>query len=59
VGRFPLQAGELLASSGARTEAVAAAEKLGVGALTGRPLPTRVNSLASADLGQLYSSRRS
>jgi zinc transport system ATP-binding protein len=39
-GRFPLLAGELLASSGARADALDAAGKLGVGQLADRPLHT-------------------
>ena len=40
VGRFPLLAGELLASSGAVADALDAAGKLGVGRLADRPLHT-------------------
>ncbi|MGI5397959.1 metal ABC transporter ATP-binding protein [Streptomyces sp. CA-135486] len=39
-GRFPLLAGELLTSSGARADALEAAGKLGVGQLADRPLHT-------------------
>ncbi|MEU4494904.1 ABC transporter ATP-binding protein [Streptomyces sp. NPDC023998] len=39
-GRFPLLAGELLASSGAGADALDAAGKLGVGQLADRPLHT-------------------
>ncbi|MFI9722986.1 ATP-binding cassette domain-containing protein [Streptomyces sp. NPDC052396] len=53
VGRFPLLAGELLASGGARAEAVAAAEKLGVGALVDRPLHT----LSGGQLQRMYLAR--
>lgn len=53
VGRFPLLADELLASSGARDEAVEAADKLGVGALTGRPLHT----LSGGQLQRMYLAR--
>ncbi|MFF2206298.1 metal ABC transporter ATP-binding protein [Streptomyces sp. NPDC058145] len=53
VGRFPLLAGELLASSGAPTEAIEGAEKLGVGALTGRPLHT----LSGGQLQRMYLAR--
>ncbi|MBB6420079.1 ATP-binding cassette domain-containing protein [Streptomyces sp. AK010] len=53
VGRFPLLAHELLASSGARAEAVEAAAKLGVAALTGRPLHT----LSGGQLQRMYLAR--
>lgn len=53
VGRFPLLAGELLASSGSPAEAVEAAEKLGVGPLTGRPLHT----LSGGQLQRMYLAR--
>ncbi|WP_037683205.1 ATP-binding cassette domain-containing protein [Streptomyces griseus] len=53
VGRFPMLAHELLASSGARAEAVEAAEKLGVGTLTGRPLHT----LSGGQLQRMYLAR--
>lgn len=38
VGRFPIQVGELLASSGARPEAIDAAASLGLGSLLDRPV---------------------
>ncbi|GAA2244220.1 MULTISPECIES: metal ABC transporter ATP-binding protein [Streptomyces] len=53
VGRFPLLADELLASSGVQAQAVEAAEKLGVGALTGRPLHT----LSGGQLQRMYLAR--
>ncbi|MBQ1088627.1 metal ABC transporter ATP-binding protein [Streptomyces sp. B93] len=53
VGRFPLLAHELLASSGARPEAGRAAERLGVGALTRRPLHT----LSGGQLQRVYLAR--
>ncbi|MFE1442386.1 metal ABC transporter ATP-binding protein [Streptomyces sp. NPDC058739] len=53
VGRFPLLAGELLASSGASAPALEAADKLGVGALTGRPLHT----LSGGQLQRVYLAR--
>lgn len=52
-GRFPLLAGELLASSGARTEAEEAAAKLGVGPLADRPLGT----LSGGQLQRMYLAR--
>ncbi|MBT2389888.1 ATP-binding cassette domain-containing protein [Streptomyces sp. ISL-1] len=52
-GRFPLQAGELLASSGAPVEAAEAAEKLGVGQLVRRPLHT----LSGGQLQRMYLAR--
>jgi zinc transport system ATP-binding protein len=52
-GRFPLQAGELLASSGAPAEAADAAEKLGVGQLARRPLHT----LSGGQLQRMYLAR--
>ncbi|MEU3919514.1 ABC transporter ATP-binding protein [Streptomyces sp. NPDC029004] len=52
-GRFPLLAGELLTSSGAAAEAEEAAEKLGVGHLTGRPLHT----LSGGQLQRMYLAR--
>ncbi|MEV6736380.1 ABC transporter ATP-binding protein [Streptomyces sp. NPDC051104] len=53
VGRFPLLGSELLASGGAPAEAVQAAEKLGVGSLTGRPLHT----LSGGQLQRMYLAR--
>ncbi|WP_031173870.1 ABC transporter ATP-binding protein [Streptomyces durhamensis] len=53
VGRFPLLGSELLACSGAAAEAVQAAEKLGVGSLTGRPLHT----LSGGQLQRMYLAR--
>ncbi|WP_216206542.1 metal ABC transporter ATP-binding protein [Amycolatopsis aidingensis] len=52
-GRFPLLAGELLASSGARNEALAAAERLGVGALAAQP----VHTLSGGQLQRMYLAR--
>jgi ABC-type Mn2+/Zn2+ transport system ATPase subunit len=52
-GRFPLLANELLASSGAADEAGAAAERLGVAALTDRPLHT----LSGGQLQRMYLAR--
>ncbi|MER7660099.1 ATP-binding cassette domain-containing protein [Streptomyces sp. NPDC096193] len=52
-GRFPLLGEELLASSAAPTEAGEAAERLGVGALTGRPLHT----LSGGQLQRMYLAR--
>ncbi|MBW1602652.1 ABC transporter ATP-binding protein [Streptomyces sp. JJ66] len=54
-GRFPLLGGELLASAGAgaATEAVAAADKLGVGQLADRPLHT----LSGGQLQRMYLAR--
>ncbi|MGW0994321.1 ATP-binding cassette domain-containing protein [Streptomyces sp. NPDC002523] len=53
VGRFPLLGSELLASSGAPREAEEAADKLGVGPLTGRPLHT----LSGGQLQRMYLAR--
>jgi ABC-type Mn2+/Zn2+ transport system ATPase subunit len=53
VGRFPLLGGELLASSGARPAALEAAEKLGVGHLTDRPLHT----FSGGQLQRMYLAR--
>ncbi|MCX4984720.1 metal ABC transporter ATP-binding protein [Streptomyces sp. NBC_00572] len=52
-GRFPLRGDELLTSSGAPTEATEAAERLGVGALTGRP----VDTLSGGQLQRMYLAR--
>ncbi|MYW03272.1 ATP-binding cassette domain-containing protein [Streptomyces sp. SID3343] len=52
-GRFPLLARELLASGGAAAEADRAAERLGVGALAGRP----VDSLSGGQLQRVYLAR--
>ncbi|MEU7601080.1 ABC transporter ATP-binding protein [Streptomyces sp. NPDC040724] len=52
-GRFPLLGGELLASSGAPGEAAEAADRLGVGPLTGRPLHT----LSGGQLQRMYLAR--
>ncbi|MEG3627864.1 metal ABC transporter ATP-binding protein [Streptomyces poriticola] len=52
-GRFPLLASELLASSGASAPAVEAADRLGVGSLTGRPLHT----LSGGQLQRMYLAR--
>ncbi|MFD3438863.1 metal ABC transporter ATP-binding protein [Streptomyces sp. NPDC058685] len=52
-GRFPLLGEELLAGSSAPTEAGEAAERLGVGALTGRPLHT----LSGGQLQRMYLAR--
>ncbi|WP_406102744.1 ABC transporter ATP-binding protein [Streptomyces sp. NBC_01003] len=52
-GRFPLLAGELLASSGDPREAGDAARKLGVGVLTGRP----VHTLSGGQLQRMYLAR--
>ncbi|MFE0648456.1 metal ABC transporter ATP-binding protein [Streptomyces sp. NPDC059534] len=52
-GRFPLRGDELLASSGAPEEAAGAAERLGVGALTGRP----VGTLSGGQLQRMYLAR--
>jgi len=52
-GRFPLLARELLASSGAPTEAGAAAERLGVGALADRPL----SALSGGQLQRMHLAR--
>ncbi|MFD9030787.1 metal ABC transporter ATP-binding protein [Streptomyces sp. NPDC059567] len=52
-GRFPLRGDELLASSGAPAEAAGAAERLGVGALTSRP----VDTLSGGQLQRIYLAR--
>ncbi|GGX23842.1 metal ABC transporter ATP-binding protein [Streptomyces chryseus] len=52
-GRFPLLGHELLASSTAPAEASEAATRLGVGALTGRPLHT----LSGGQLQRMYLAR--
>ncbi|MFE6838346.1 MULTISPECIES: metal ABC transporter ATP-binding protein [unclassified Streptomyces] len=52
-GRFPLLGGELLASSGAPRDAAEAADRLGVGPLTGRPLHT----LSGGQLQRMYLAR--
>ncbi|MEN8651906.1 ATP-binding cassette domain-containing protein [Streptomyces sp. 21So2-11] len=52
-GRFPLLGEELLASSAAPREAVAAATRLGVGPLTQRPLHT----LSGGQLQRMYLAR--
>ncbi|MFI8962413.1 metal ABC transporter ATP-binding protein [Streptomyces sp. NPDC053493] len=52
-GRFPLRGDELLASSGAPAEAAGAAERLGVGALTRRP----VHTLSGGQLQRMYLAR--
>ncbi|MEV5973051.1 ABC transporter ATP-binding protein [Streptomyces sp. NPDC051921] len=52
-GRFPLRGDELLASSGAPTEAAEAADRLGVGVLTARP----VHSLSGGQLQRMYLAR--
>ncbi|MFG3350170.1 ATP-binding cassette domain-containing protein [Streptomyces sp. NPDC048018] len=52
-GRFPLRGEELLASSGAPAEAATAAELLGVGTLTGRP----VDTLSGGQLQRMYLAR--
>ncbi|WP_405999874.1 ATP-binding cassette domain-containing protein [Streptomyces sp. NBC_00829] len=52
-GRFPLLAGELLASSGAPEEAADAAGRLGVGELAARPLHT----LSGGQLQRMYLAR--
>ncbi|WP_431684106.1 ATP-binding cassette domain-containing protein [Kitasatospora sp. KL5] len=52
-GRFPLLARELLAGSGALTEAAGAAEKLGVGALVDRPL----TALSGGQLQRMHLAR--
>ncbi|MGW6839095.1 ATP-binding cassette domain-containing protein [Streptomyces sp. NPDC054949] len=52
-GRFPLLGAELLGSSGAPAEASEAAEKLGVGPLTSRPL----HSLSGGQLQRMYLAR--
>ncbi|MER5965284.1 ATP-binding cassette domain-containing protein [Streptomyces sp. NPDC002057] len=52
-GRFPLRGDELLASSGAPVEAAEAAARLGVGALTPRP----VGTLSGGQLQRMYLAR--
>ncbi|MEO3973858.1 ABC transporter ATP-binding protein [Streptomyces sp. CAU 1734] len=52
-GRFPLLGRELLASGSSGPEAAEAAERLGVGALTGRPLHT----LSGGQLQRMYLAR--
>jgi len=52
-GRFPLLAGELLASSGNQAQAEAMATRLGVGALVDRPLDT----LSGGQLQRMHLSR--
>ncbi|MFE2284651.1 ATP-binding cassette domain-containing protein [Streptomyces sp. NPDC059443] len=52
-GRFPLLGGELLASGGDALAAAEAADRLGVGALTGRPLHT----LSGGQLQRMYLAR--
>ncbi|WP_433196115.1 ATP-binding cassette domain-containing protein [Nocardia sp. CA-107356] len=52
-GRFPLLAGELLASSGDQARAEAMATRLGVGALVDRPLDT----LSGGQLQRMHLSR--
>ncbi|MER6203273.1 ABC transporter ATP-binding protein [Streptomyces sp. NPDC001586] len=52
-GRFPLLGAELLASSGAAEDAAEAADRLGVGPLTGRPLHT----LSGGQLQRMYLAR--
>ncbi|MFB6838716.1 metal ABC transporter ATP-binding protein [Streptomyces sp. NPDC056361] len=52
-GRFPLRGDELLASSGAPADAAAAADRLGVGALAGRP----VGTLSGGQLQRMYLAR--
>ncbi|MFJ7983995.1 metal ABC transporter ATP-binding protein [Streptomyces sp. NPDC096351] len=52
-GRFPLRGDELLASSGAPADAAEAARRLGVGALTGRP----VDTLSGGQLQRMYLAR--
>ncbi|MGW7200869.1 ATP-binding cassette domain-containing protein [Streptomyces chryseus] len=52
-GRFPLLGDELLAGSAAPAEASEAATRLGVGALTGRPLHT----LSGGQLQRMYLAR--
>ncbi|MEV6953142.1 ABC transporter ATP-binding protein [Streptomyces sp. NPDC051183] len=53
VGRFPLLGKELLASGAAPAEAAEAADRLGVGRLTGRPLHT----LSGGQLQRMYLAR--
>ncbi|WP_369148522.1 metal ABC transporter ATP-binding protein [Streptomyces sp. R44] len=52
-GRFPLRGDELLASSGAWAEATRAADRLGVGPLTARP----VDTLSGGQLQRMYLAR--
>lgn len=52
-GRFPMLGSELLASGAARREAHEAADRLGVGELTGRPLHT----LSGGQLQRMYLAR--
>ncbi|MFJ6633372.1 ATP-binding cassette domain-containing protein [Streptomyces sp. NPDC091376] len=52
-GRFPLLGDELLASSGAAADAAEAADRLGVGPLTTRPLHT----LSGGQLQRMYLAR--
>ncbi|QES47722.1 ABC transporter [Streptomyces venezuelae] len=52
-GRFPMLGAELLASSSAPSDATEAAERLGVGRLTGRPLHT----LSGGQLQRMYLAR--
>ncbi|MFF8378212.1 ATP-binding cassette domain-containing protein [Streptomyces sp. NPDC015661] len=52
-GRFPLRGDELLDSSGAPAEAAEAAGRLGVGALTARP----VDTLSGGQLQRVYLAR--
>lgn len=52
-GRFPLLAGELLASSGAPAEAAEAAGRLGVGMMADRPL----SSLSGGQLQRMHLAR--
>ncbi|MFI9271208.1 ATP-binding cassette domain-containing protein [Kitasatospora sp. NPDC052896] len=53
VGRFPLLARELLASSGAAAQAAAAADRLGVGGLADRPL----TALSGGQLQRMHLAR--
>ncbi|MFB7468047.1 metal ABC transporter ATP-binding protein [Streptomyces sp. NPDC056224] len=52
-GRFPLLGAELLAAGGSPAEAAEAADRLGVGPLTGRPLHT----LSGGQLQRMYLAR--
>ncbi|MET9657230.1 ATP-binding cassette domain-containing protein [Streptomyces sp. NPDC006510] len=52
-GRFPLRGDELLAGSGAPAEAAGAAERLGIGPLTSRP----VGTLSGGQLQRMYLAR--
>ncbi|MFF4319351.1 metal ABC transporter ATP-binding protein [Streptomyces sp. NPDC001568] len=52
-GRFPLLGSELLAAGASGAEATEAADRLGVGALTGRPLHT----LSGGQLQRMYLAR--